>query len=650
MPSAELSKIRGRLILGLCAFACLVVPELHAQELSEQSLPLDAELASDGRSITLSWYDTPRAHRGAVTVKRRILGQTGGDSWQTIASAAPRGLRYTDDQIEPGTAYEYQVLRSGRELIDVGYWTAGTEIPAIEDRGWAYVIVDDTLADGLQPHLSRFLRDLTGDGWRPVLQRAPRHVPNDPLTTLKGAAAVKKWLTDAYARDPFARHAVILVGHVPVVTSGRAAPDGHKAVPHATDLFYAELDGRWRARPDGQLLENALPSDVLEMQIGRIDFANLSGGSTEEELRLLRAYFDKNHHWRQGFLGDIRAAYGANGALLVERYGLRNIVGPEAVREGGHHDVGEERPWLWGVDFGDWNGRRYADAYANKAVFAINFGSSKQKFADPFNAMTTLLAQPWYNVAVGWGARPAWWLHHMALGGTIGDVHMRTVNNGQAKAPYQESMDYFPTGLYLWRNPVWVNLLGDPTLRAFMLSPPTHLRVEKADQGLMLSWRAAPHRDVLGYRVYRAAPGETMFAPLTPDTLVEGTRFTDISAPEGAVRYMVRAYGLRSVYAGSFYTYSQGAFGALDWPVLAADELRVSTPEGAPVPLPVDGAGAGGISALIQGAKVGTLTRGEAGWQYTPPPGFAGEVRLRYAISDALQTDQSELIIEVGPE
>ena len=88
------------------------------------------------------------------------------------------------------------------------------------------------------------------------------------------------------------------------------------------------------------------------------------------------------------------------------------------------------------------------------------------------SGMTTLLAHSWYPVAVGWGARPAWWLHHMALGGSIGDVHLRTVNNGVFADPYRESMDYYPPGRYLMRNPVWVNLLGDPTLRGFPLAPP----------------------------------------------------------------------------------------------------------------------------------------------------------------------------------
>ena len=67
---------------------------------------------------------------------------------------------------------------------------------------------------------------------------------------------------------------------------------------------------------------------------------------------LLNAYFDKNYHWRMGLIGDLRNAYGVRGLFSPNATGCGNIVGPGAVVTGGHYDVGESRPWLWGVDFG----------------------------------------------------------------------------------------------------------------------------------------------------------------------------------------------------------------------------------------------------------------------------------------------------------
>jgi hypothetical protein len=390
------------------------------------------------------------------------------------------------------------------------------------------------------------------------------------------------------------------------------------------------------------LLPNALPSNAIEMQVGRIDFSNLAQGA--EELALLRAYFDKNHHWRTGLLGDLRDAYAQSGHLKTETDALRNIVGPDAITTGSHHDVGEQKPWLWGVDTGKYRQPTYAPHYANKAIFTINFGSHKLNFENPNNAMTALLAQPFYPLTVGWGGRPAWWLHLMALGGTIGDVHMRTVNNGVATQPYRTSMDYWPTGQYIWQNPIWVNLLGDPTLRAFMLAAPTALSARKDTQGVMLTWTLDP--DVEGYLVYRIAQNGAMTLLNSGNQLITDGRFEDRD-PSPDATYMVRAYGLKSVYAGSFYTLSQGTFAAIDAVAAAADPISVTTSAGQSAALPeaFNTPQDGVILAVIAPPNVGDLRLEGAVWRYDPPEGFSGEVHMPYARSEAGQTQVGRLTI-----
>ena len=382
-----------------------------------------------------------------------------------------------------------------------------------------------------------------------------------------------------------------------------------------------------------------------------------SGGSTLSvsvktigpgKFDLLQSYFDKNHHWRMGLIGDLREAYGNTSYLRSEQYELRNVVGTEALKTGGHHDIGEVQPWLWGVDFGHNDGRTYVKDNANKAVFAINFGSGKQQIGRLFNPMSAMLAQPWYTLAVGWGGRPAWWLHHMALGGSIGDVHMRTVNNGVAREPYRESMDYYPTGQYLWRNPVWVNLMGDPTARAFPLAPPSEIRAVQTGQEVVLSWAASPDPDAIGYKVYRAAEDSMAFTPLNDGAVLQGLEFID-TAPEENAHYMVRAYGLKDVYAGSFYTFSQGAFADTKVRRNFVTELEVTTAPGQPVSLPeaFNRVEDGRIHAFIEGPQIGQLRQEGTGWQYTPPAGFKGTVPLRFSVSDALQTREGRLIINI---
>ena len=624
---------------------------VFAQNSAEKSLTLDGQIAADGSAVTLSWFTAEPPRTGSATVKRRLYGQVGGEQWQTIAPALGPVMRFIDKTITPGVAYEYQVTRTTRDILDVGYWVTGVELPAQASRGKVYVLVDDTVAEDLAPRLERFARDLTGDGWQVFRKRVPRGNDRAPMDNLKIALNTKQWLNTHYLNDPLGQHAVVLVGHVPIIKTGKAAPDGHEPEAHASDLFYADMNGRWTASPIGQLLDNQVPGNFIEMQIGRIDFSSVSGGKRERELQLLNAYFDKNHHWRTGMLGDLREAYGNTEYLLVERAGLHNIVGPKAVTIGGHHDVGEKKPWLWGVDFGDWNGDSYTQKYANKAVFAINFGSGKQKIADHFNPMTALLAQPWYPLAVGWGARPAWRLHHMALGGSIGQAHLRTVNNGMSERPYRESMDYFPTGLYLFRNSVWVNLLSDPTLRAFPLGPPQRLTAQATKKTVKLNWTASPDPDTQGYRVFCAPSDSDNFTPLDGGNLLTKLEFTD-AAPVQRARYMVRAYGLKQVHAGSFYTFSQGAFAAVNaaaQPELAPD-MRIHTPIGVPARLPdvFSRVKDGKIYAIIEGPAHGALIFDGTNWLYTPAPGFTGTLTLRFSASDALRTDEGVLTISVG--
>jgi hypothetical protein len=619
-----------------------------AQPAAEKILPLDAQIAEDGRAITLSWFDATPPRVGSVTVKRRLYGQIGGESWRSIATGLGPVMRYTDDTIKPGVAYEYQVLRTARDIVDVGYWLAGTDLPARSQRGRAYVIVDETIVSEIMPRLERFERDLIGDGWQIQRHLALRGDDRFPIQNLKAGLKIKSWLHERYREDPFAQHAVVLVGHVPIVRSGRANPDGHSPTAHPTDLFYADVDGRWSATRDGRVLDNRLPGNFAEMQVGRVDFSPVNGGDIHREIHLLRAYFDKNHHWRMGYLGDLREAYGESSHLTVELFGLRNIVGPTAITTGGHHDAGEEKPWLWGVDFGDSDGYQYAGNYANKSVFAINFGSGKQKFGSSFNPMIALLAQPFYTLSVGWGARPAWWLHHMALGGSIGDVHIRTVNNGEFEKPYQESMDYFPTGGYLMRNPVWVNLMGDPTLRAFPLAPPPVVTILQRADETRLTWEASPDPDVLGYRIYRATAESTDFMAIDDGRLITALQFMDRTPVENA-RYMVRAYGLKNVYAGSFYTFSQGVQIPAGFDETQIPDIAITTSGNQPVRLPesFNQVTEGKIHAIVEGPAKGRLTHDGTSWLYTPPDVFPGTERLRFSVSGGGPTQLGVLRISV---
>lgn len=503
----------------------------------------------NGPALTLEWAPV----RGArATLFRRELGQTGVDAWKMVAEGAPNAFRITDPAMPDGTAWEYTVRldRPGRagaqESPRYGVWVAGSDVPATADHGEALLVVDQTLTEPLKDRLDRLTDDLTGAGWQVVRHDAPR-ATDKPAEDLDAAATLRAWIADRWKADPATPRTLLLIGHLPVVHTGRVVPDGHE--PHAapSDLYYADTDGLWprTVSPEGvpQLLPSRLPSPI-EMPVGRVDFARL-GAAHGAELDLLEAYLDRNHDWRQGMAGDPRKAYGRDDNLKVERAALPNIV--SQVIEAGHGAKGG--PFLLGVDFGPWDGATYPSLIAS-AAFAINFGSGKHRFDAGNNAMTALLARD-PTLAVGWGGRPAWQMNGLALGDSLGAIQMRTVNNGNPR----EGMalrDYPATGNYDWLGAPWVNLLGDPTLVPFPLAPVRDAAVTREGEGLRVTWTLPDGAD--GARLFAAQDRAGPYA-LVGET-VKGTEATVPDAPW----LMIRAEGLTTTPAGSFRRLAQGVF------------------------------------------------------------------------------------------
>lgn len=538
----------------VCVWALCAVQAL-AQ--SYAPLALDGTVSEDGTKIEIRWSGKDKA---PAQVFRRELGQTGIDTWTEITPRILTPNRILDTDLPIGHAYEYQVMIAGAEQTRVGYWAAGDKVPARTSAGTVLLVIDQTLADDLAAVIDRFEMDLIGAGWQVERHLSPRGQDENIDENLRDAHALRAWIARRYQADPAAERAIILIGHVPVVRTGWVRPDGHDLHAVPSDLFYADPVGNWpvMTNPKGQLqlLPRTLPADHIKMPVGRIDFSRMSR-KFGSELGLLTAYFDRNHHWRQGELGDLRKAYGQNNNLIVERNALRNIVGPANIVAGGHHDTAGKGPFLLGVDFGHWKGEDYVDLTPSKAIFTINFGSGKHDFDRYNNAMVALLAQPGYPLSVAWGGRPSWQLHGMALGESIGQAQMRTVNNGAASHGGMMSRDYVPTGNYDWINPPWVNLLGDPTLEPFPLPPATDFTAKTQPAGMELRWTLPEGAD--DALLFRAETRHGPYLPMAGGQAIGGGVYLDPDPLPGGW-YMVRAQGLAKVYAGSFYRLSQGAF------------------------------------------------------------------------------------------
>jgi len=137
----------------------------------------------------------------------------------------------------------------------------------------------------------------------------------------------------------------------------------------------------------------------------------------------------------------------------------------------------------------------------------------------------------------------------MALGEPIGYSARLTMNNSGL---YQNQVNQFARGVH-------VALMGDPTLRAHQVAPPSNLTGGGGAGNVRLTWSGSSE-GAAGYHIYRAGSMGGNFGRLN-GSLVNGTAFTDSSAASGATYvYMVRAVKMQNTPSGSYLNASQGAF------------------------------------------------------------------------------------------
>ena len=633
----------------VCAVLVVLLPgNARTAEPGEQrSLALEGQISAAGDLVEFNWPKAKGSKVGRVVIQRRVLGEVGRQSWQDHDSVRGFARIYRDEDVQPGIAYEYRIFRPSKERTETAHWTTGVSLPATEIRGVALLVVDETVAADIAARLERFMLDLVGDGWKVVRRDVARGDHRDARANLRAARKLRSWIQDRYNSAHYLPHALILVGHVPVVKSGLSRPDGHKSRPLETDLFYAEMNSIWLDDGEGVLQHASIPGDNIEIQVGRIDFS-MMGEDFPDEVTLLKRYLDKNHHWRHARLGDLRQAYGNSSHLFVELDALRNIVGPENFVSGGHHDAGRRQPWLLGVDFGSASYSEYVSPAPIKTIFSINFGSGKLDFSRRNNTMTAMLAQPWYGLTTAWGARPAWQLHHLAMGKSIGYSHLRTVNNGSYMLG-PDSLEYAPTGNYPWINPVWVNLLGDPTLSPFPLRSVTGLRAEKRNGSVQLDWNDAGAGSETRYRIYRADSRFGAYRALNPAELHNGHQYVDKDPLPGAW-YMVRAHTLKKVHAGSFMRFSQGSFATPGNRPPQAEDQSLSTSAGQKValsPAATDADDDSLIITLVRDSDAGRLEFSQGLWWFVPGDDFNGQATIAFSVFDGVTSDDGSISINV---
>lgn len=595
-----------RFMIGLCV-VCVGISSPSAWAAAPPSRAVTRigaqTIAGPVPSVVLTWKTDPTIT--SWVLYRRALGVEGSNEWGTPIDvpfeAAATEVRHVDRNVIAGLAYEYRIDKSGtndgRAYKASTYILVGVNEAPVERRGKLILLIDDRFVDSLRPELARLTQDLVGDGWEVV-----RH---DLEATTRSVRQVKSLIRTEYLADSDQVRAVFLFGHFPVPYSGNISPDGHREEHKGAwpaDVFYGDMDDElWTDLDDMTILNKAAPTTAkhanvpgdgkfdpsvipgdgkVELAVGRVDLAEMPAfGVSETEL--LRGYLEKNHRYRHRFVDPERRALNIDGfgfghdgySNFTPIFGFDKIVYRVAMR---WFPSLRDDSYLWAYGGGGGQptsclGIGTTKDFAHnrvQSVFHILYGSYFGIWDDRDSLLRAPLASQPSGLASVWGKK-YWTMHEMGLGRPIGFSVRRSQSRDVAA--------------FVWNNGIQTALMGDPTLRLFMVASPCNVAAKSdGGAGTVLSWEASPDV-VAGYHVYRRTGESGAFTRLTggdagTSGFVTDCSFTDPNPPNAPAVYLVRAVKLETVNSGTYYNLSQGM--SIRYPVVA-HQVAVETVESA---------------------------------------------------------------------
>jgi hypothetical protein len=551
--------------LASLLLAIAFIQATQAQTVADYAVQLQAQVQQSPPRITISWksftntltYDVYRKAKGSGT-------------WTNIANLSSADTFYHDNNVIIDSAYEYHVIKNGSGINALGYIYAGIAAPPIHHRGGILLIVDSTFTTTCQDELSRLMRDIRGDGWQ--VHRV------DVLRTLP-VPDVKALIVNTRQANPNL-NAVLLVGHIAVPYSGNIFPDGHTPQHEGAwpaDVFYGDIDGMWtdnlvnitvatRAENDnipgdGKWDQSHLPSD-LELQVGRIDFANMSAFS-KTEVQMMKSYLNREHSYKmdsisvmkRGLVDDNFGAFSGEAFAANAWRNFSPLVGRDSIKSADFVPSlnSSSYQWAYGCGAGSYTSCNNVGTTANfttnnvNAIFVMLFGSYFGDFDAPNCFLRAPLCSNTPALTSTWAGRPNQFHHQMALGEHIGYSTLQSQNNYGAI--------YGPSNV----GARWIHqsLMGDLTLRTDYIKPPGKPSItSSATTGTTITWTASPDAGVIGYYVYRSSSEYGLYKRRSG--MISGTLFVDSFGSNGTQFYMVRAVKLQETPSGKYYNLSIG--------------------------------------------------------------------------------------------
>ncbi len=450
-----------------------------------------------------------------------------------------------------------------RKAPSLGMISVGNKYSGPLDQSTVLVLVAGNLYSDLQNELAIMKADLFAEGKQAVILEVPMETTVDEVKTL----------IVTHHNSIGNLGSIFILGHVAVPYSGDMYPDTHSEHHKgawAADPFYADIDGvftdstvneisaffeKTRNIPgDGKYDQSLMPS-ALELSIGRADFYDLPGLSTDE-LTLTKRYLAKIHDWKMGNItaipqGLVDDNFGrAFGAPASNGYrNLASLLGPDQVSDKDFLTALTDSSHLWAYGCG--SGTTFSsDGVATtldfetdslQAIFLMTFGSN---FGD-WDHENNFLRAPLASGTVlnnAWVGNPHWFMHQMGIGVPIGKVAWKNMNSHYLPGPQMMHMA----------------LMGDPTVTQYPVGKLDGFEITYDNAGPLLQWTKSDSADYERFAIYHKTDSTAAWEFLANAAGMDSTYLHD-DATVGINYYFIFPEKLINNNSGCFYQKGMGA-------------------------------------------------------------------------------------------
>ncbi len=553
-----------KIILFISLFLFLNI-DSNAQVTKDYAVPIQATVNASTPSITLNWTASSATN---FSIYRKLES---ANTWNVLATGIAGTTRsYNDTNVLVNTKYEYKITKNASGYNGYGYIVTGINIDLVEYRGTLILLMDSIVA-GLSTDIANYIQSIEADGWKVKPLVVGRY---------EAVSSVKSKIINLYIEDPLNTKTLFILGHVPVPYSGSftVPPDGHTdhVAAWPTDSYYGDMDAIWddisvnstsgsdprnRNIPGDGKFDYDTPHTDIELEIGRVDFYNLSYFSPITEFVLYQNYLRKDIKYRQaGFSmrakGIIDDNFGTMSGEAFASSGWKSfapIIGDSNIIE---DDIqtrcsGESFMYSYGCGPGSYescggvltSGALSTDSL--RTVINMLFGSYFGDWDSPNNLMRSMIAQG-TALTTCWSGRPHWYLHHLALGENIGYSQRRVQNN---------------TGMYYsssFDNGIQIALMGDPTVRAHMIVPPKNVRATYLKPQVLIQWDTILNEGIVGYKIYKKNEAG-IYEAISPLIVNSNRYYYNCVRDIGIDTFIVKSIRLESSASGTYYNSSIGS-------------------------------------------------------------------------------------------